>query len=437
VSPGRQAREGSAGAVIAVVAAVLVGGAYLVTSLLSAGQLRRSAKTEAATPPVWRELVVMRLEDGKVTYEVSGGKVRSEADLTNELKKVRLKYELRRGDGIVADFIILSVVRRGEAGLTGEHYERARAACLAAGARPEGLDKPPAPDPLEVDVSLDDAGLARYRCGKAIDALGERELGRQVAEIRKQRGEVRLAFSNPEPFAGLTQKHFAAARKACETAGAVVTEMPEKVAPFDHDGEVTLGGHSLEVRAIGVRSGLLQFRLDRDGPVVFGDAELTAAIRRIIDAEEEKSGGIMMFNVGYQAVPEMVIPDEQHKITKAAMKAAGPEVRFPFGYRDGGGRVRSIYVKLVRVLIVDAAASGQGSRYLVDGQPAEGEDGLRAALAGALAAWRAGKENPGLYTLRTELKVEVKPGVTATEEQIALAREALETAGSGRPERKP
>jgi hypothetical protein len=78
-----------------------------------------------------------------------------------------------------------------------------------------------------------------------------------------------------------------------------------------------------------------------------------------------------------------------------------------------------------------------GSRYLLGGQPVEGEDALKAALAKALAEHRAGRKKPELYTLDVTLKVEVKPGITATEEQIAQARETIKAAGVGRAEKGP
>ncbi|HOX06380.1 MAG TPA: hypothetical protein PK280_08265 [Planctomycetota bacterium] len=75
--------------------------------------------------------------------------------------------------------------------------------------------------------------------------------------------------------------------------------------------------------------------------------------------------------------------------------------------------------------------------YLLDGRPVEREDVPKVTLGKALADWRAGKEDSGCYTLQAELWVEAKIGVTATEEQIALARETIKAAGVNKPEAKP
>jgi len=472
-------------------------------------------RARAHPPPVWRELIIMRYEAGKVSYEVNNSTVGSEADLTNELRKVRAKYELRRGDGIVAEFMVITEIRRdGEEGLTREHYERAKAACVAAGAKPEGLDNPPIPH-LTVDVSLDESGLARYRCGKAIDALGERELGRQVAELVKERGGVVIDLSWCFGSLGaITQKHLDAAKAVCVSAGAEVKLPPPGACqPLNELAEMGIKlpeGCRIVVRAVGVRNGMLLFRVGGSEQLAEGNDALTQVLRRAVEGEEAKAGGVLPVVITYNVADELIQSDDQDRASRAAIIAAGPEVHFPvwgvFGYRDGGGRrIRMMRLEIVgaclggsryllegkpvkgddalevalaqltaqtvaersdrtslalRVVLSDNANAGyqpseeqiararriiaagtaepekrvqinitgfcaDGNCYRLEGQSVEGEVALKVALVKALAEHRVGRKRPEIYTLKLSLKVEVKPGVTATEEQISLARETI------------
>jgi hypothetical protein len=130
----------------------------------------------------------------------------------------------------------------------------------------------------------------------------------------------------------------------------------------------------------------------------------------------------------------LVVSSERREAVYAAVRAAGPQCRFFgfFGYRGGG--YRSSHEKRVKVNIVDAV--GRGNRYRLADRTLDGEKALTAALRSELAAYRRDKRGPQHYFLRVKLEVEVKPGVTATEGQILLARKTVAAAAVGRPEKK-
>ncbi len=511
-----------AGTIVAIVVGALLLAFLLLAGLGIAGFRYWSPRTPAAPRGPWHELVLLEYDDGKVVYHVNGREVSTEAELTSELRKLRASRANWTRDGLVAEFVILPYIIRADQydGLTREHYERAKAACHAAGAGVKGLEKPPSRR-VTLQVSLHESGMGHYRDGRHIDAIGERELGRQIAELHKMYGEVVVDLDGLylSFLGGVTEKHLEAVKAACEAAGAKVKRTDpggrlESLQELAQSGIAVPEGRSIAVRAVGVRDGALFFRVGSGAQLAEGNAGLTEALRKAANDEEEKAGGVLPIAMTYSEAEELVLSEDQSKATRAAIFAAGPEIYFPvfgvYGYRKGDGRTRAatwleivgtcaggnryllgnrpvegedaleaelaqMVAKLaaeqpeqerhvLRVTLCDnpkdgkaptedqlaracktiaagtaepikkvvvnvVGPSAEGNRYLLDGQPADGEAALKAALAKALADHRSGRKKPELYTLKVALKVEVKPGVTATEEQIALAHRTIEAAG--------
>jgi hypothetical protein len=233
-------------------------------------------------------------------------------------------------------------------------------------------------------------------------------------------------------YSGIMREKLDAAKMACEAAGATVAPMPP-LRGTREEMRVASGDRKagFRLRVVGVRDGVLQYRLADDGPPVEGEAALTAAFRKVLDEEEQRQGGFLLASSQCDVTPGLALSSEQRSATFAAMRAAGPEVGSMGSF--GGDLTVGRFEKVVEVRITGPRADG--NRYLFEGQALEGEAALAAALQKALADHRAGKEQPALYALRVRLQIEAKPGITATEEQIALARKTIAASGVGQSAR--
>jgi hypothetical protein len=187
---------------------------------------------------------------------------------------------------------------------------------------------------------------------------------------------------------------------------------------------------SIRIEAVGVRDGVLQYRIGKDAGLIAGEAELTEAVRARIFEFRKADAGLIAVSPSFFPATELVIPDERRTTIEKAVQAAGPEVGPLFGYRDGGGRKNSR-----RVQVYVTGPLGAGNRYLFNGQTLDGEKALADALLKELAAFRAGKEGAlaQMATLYVELRVEVKPGITVSEEQLSVARRTVEASGVEKP----
>jgi hypothetical protein len=309
------------------------------------------------------------------------------------------------------------------AGCAGRNSDDARAA---------SREEPAWSEPIAVGIEGTNRGVIRYHVGAATIAEGEAELGKKTAELVKAHGRVSLQFKITN-YSGIMREKLDAAKTACEAAGATVAPMP----PFRGTREEMLaasGGRkaAFRIRVVGVRDGVLQYRLAGDGPPVEGEVALTAAFRRVLDEEERRQGGFLLASSQCDVTPGLALSSEQRSAVFAAMRAAGPEVGSMGSF--GADLTEGRFEKAVEVPIAGLCADG--NRYLFEGQALEGEAALAAALQKALADHRAGKEQPALYALRVRLKIEAKPGITVTEEQIALARKTIAASGveqSARP----
>lgn len=292
-------------------------------------------------------------------------------------------------------------------------------------ARAASRKEPSRLEPIAVGIEGTDRGVIRYHVGTAIIAEGEEELGKQTAELVKAHGAVALQFKITN-YSGIMRKKLDAAKTACESAGATVAPMPP-LRGTREEMRAASGGRKavFRIRVVGVRDGVIQYRLADDGPPVEGEAALTAAFRKVLDEEERRQGGFLLASSQYDVTPGLVLSSEQRSAISAAMRAAGPEVGSMGSF--GGAFAVGRFEKVVEVHITGPCAGG--NRYLFEGQALDGEAALTAVLQKVLTEHRAGKEQPALYTLNVRLQIEAKPGVTATEDQIELARATIKAAG--------
>jgi len=183
------------------------------------------------------------------------------------------------------------------------------------------------------------------------------------------------------------------------------------------------------LRVVGVRDGVLQFRLN--DKLVEGEAALTAEVRKLIANAQAKLGTSIDFYLAWPQTTDVKFTADQDKAIRRAICAAGPEVRSIQAQRVG--IVSSDWNSRTHVWVELAGAGKLGNSYrlAVQGgkpQEAEGDEALKKALQEALAAARAkvkAKEDAEARKLSVHFNVHPEPGLTATEEQIAAARKAI------------
>jgi HEAT repeat protein len=300
--------------------------------------------------------------------------------------------------------------------------------------RPEDLAAPPVP--LVVAMQFDDNRKAVvYRIGVKPPLAGKDALQREVARKVARRGELSVQIEPFTSFEPIFLYELDAARSACEAAGAKVLSVPELIAQElaafcradDREAQIAL-------RAVGVHDGAMQFRVD-DRLVGEHEALVDVLRTRIAEIEKDK-GGFTLISLRFSAASELSIgPTGTDDIEHTAKKNC-PQVwhffrrtaRWGWYYRtvvDSDGHPIPAE-KHVDVFIISPC--GGGNLYQMNGQRIEGEAALTAALGRELAEFRTGKEGPERFTLSVSLKAEVKPGITATEEQLELARKTVAAA---------
>jgi hypothetical protein len=287
---------------------------------------------------------------------------------------------------------------------------------------------------VTVKLEVNERGRLRYRVGSKTLVDSEDELRKALAERIEDRGSLSVMLTT-EPLSGVTKKELAAAKAACLAAGAKIDSVDDSaMLPREMVAAVRSGKRKadLKVRAVGVRDGKLQFRVD--GKLVEGNAALTTAVRkRIVEIEREK-GGFTCISPTITHVSELVVTGEQWGAVSKAVFAAGDQMFGSFGYRDGGGRISNV---LKRITVYIVAQHGEENRYKCGSRTLDGEKAATDALRAELAEWRKGRKAPEIYFLDVSLRVEVKPGVTATEKQIELAHKTLNSAGVQHPPKPP
>ncbi len=298
----------------------------------------------------------------------------------------------------------------------------------------------PAPAPAEVAAQASGAaavevklvpnrqGRLEYRLDSGKVLASDGELGREVAVLRKLHRVVLvvLGFHHGLVF----PEEVAAARSACEAAGGVVAATPPVVADAGTVKARAAGREArMEVKPVGTREGALQIRVD--GKLVEGGPEtLTAAVRARIAEIEAEEGGFTRIYPAWFPVPELEIDAALTQACKGAIGAAGWQLRS--GWWAGTGGSESSFI-LKRVWIDILAPFKSGSRYALDGRALDGEEALWKALEKELAGFRAEKKNPGDHALDLQFRARVKPGVTATEEQLELVRRTFGSVFDGEP----
>jgi hypothetical protein len=432
--------DSGSGLKLGCIVAGILGVLLLAGGLVTAGAYWILANNQVSTCPLplHRELIVIESDaDGKATYTVGGKTIGSEAELTAELRRLIPQVEFRRGDGIEVDFAIISIASPDGDSFTRDDLERAIAACEAAGATVVARKKPPPPGPVRVRVEVSDKGYIRYRIGSNRVVESEEALREAVAGLVAEREGLSL-WLTADGLGGVGKKDLNAVAEACRAAGATVAvdetvpAMPRDWAVFARAGKRSA---QLKVKAVGVRDGELQFRVD--DRLVQGNEELTGAVRERIAAIEKQKGGFTMITPTVSYASELVVSGDQRGAVWEAISASGDRVYIGggrFGYRDGGGR-RSNVIKKVKLNII--APHGKENRYQLGSRTLDGEAALVDALRGELAAWRDGKTAPNAHFLAVSVRVEVKPGVTATEDQIKLAHRTVKSADVERPPKPP
>ncbi len=419
-----------------IVAGVIAGAGVLlvavlgVVALVAFRFLSAAEPGRAASPPLWRELVMIECDaDGKVKYQVGERTVKSEAELTAELKRIIPQREFRKGDGIEVSFMITSAVTLDGDSFSQKQLDRAKAACEAAGARviiPKG---PMQTSPMTLILDTTESGRIQYKLGSKKILNNEDDLRKALARLVKERGDVSVQIELGI-LSGVFQGELDAAKAACEAGGATVVALPKlldpQMATMSRSGKRSA---NVRIMVVGVRDGVFQFRTA--GKLVEGESELTKALRKRIAEIEQEKGGFTLISPCWEHAPELVITSKHGAAVTKAIDAAGPQVSWGLGFRGGIGRRRSSDEKAVTVNILNAVK--EGNRYQLDSRVLDGEKALTEALRVVLADWRKGKRDPQRYFLQVRLRVEVKPGITATEEQIKLAHRTVGTAKVSRP----
>ncbi len=298
------------------------------------------------------------------------------------------------------------------------------------------------PGPLTIEMDYDEGGRnIRYSLDGLHWVAGEEGLYELVSKKVMRRGELQVRLSLFIEYDFILRREMEAAASVCMSAGAMVCEMP-KLDEFQQGlaAYARTGGRSatLLLRTVGVRNGLIQFRLN-DRLAEGGDG-LVQALREFSERTEEEKGGPTAIDVNVGHVPEVELSEAHWLAIWQRVREAGPY--FAAGWRDGGGRkLRTVPGpdgKPIRMdLSVEVRVLGPfqgGSRYEIEGATFDGEAALSAELRRRLAAFRADKEGPGRFTLSVRLRVEVGPGVTVTEDQLALAWKTVADSGVGKPE---
>ena len=298
------------------------------------------------------------------------------------------------------------------------------------------------PGPLTIEMDYDEGGRnIRYSLDKGPWVAGEEGLYELVSKKVMRRGELQVRLSLFIEYDFILRREMEAAASVCMSAGAMVCEMP-KLDEFQQGlaAYARTGGRSatLLLRTVGVRNGLIQFRLnDR---LAEGEDGLVQALREFSERTEEEKGGPTAIDVNVGHVPEVELSEAHWLAIWQRVREAGPY--FAAGWRDGGGRkLRTVPGpdgKPIRTdLSVEVRVLGPfqgGSRYEIEGATFDGEAALSAELRRRLAVFRADKEGPGRFTLSVRLRVEIGPGVTVTEDQLELARKTVADSGVGKPE---
>lgn len=340
-----------------------------------------------------------------------------------------------------AGFVAVRLVVFDFANVTNDSLKTAERACRDAGA--EMFDAPVSRlrkgEPLTTDSIYTiwmgaDKGKTKYLLGTRL-LEGEAELAAAVKPLvtGKKVGEICLVFETVD-FAHITEKELAAAKASVEAAGAKVEKLPElpKIDPVLRGYMRSEGRHAnVDVKGVGVRDGVLQFRVG--DKLVEGEVALTEALRQRIAEIEKEKGGFTLITPGWNAAPELEIAPAQTEAVWKAIKSAVVDPEGFFGYRDGGGRRKVVsrrswsfpVVTFAKVNIIAPAEAG--NRYMLGDQTLDGEKTLTAALGKILADSHKGQEKAEGYFLSIKLAVEVKPGITATEEQIERARATIKS----------
>jgi HEAT repeat protein len=286
--------------------------------------------------------------------------------------------------------------------------------------------------PLVIEMFYDEKSLAvEYSVGGRSWVVGEEALREAVARKVRRRGYLAVRLAPFAEVAPIFQRELDAAKAACETADARVGELPELLSK---DLVILLRTEArsaeLTLRIVGVRDGVLQFRLD-DRFAEGQDALLRVLSQRIGEVEKEK-GGPTAISVAIKDAPELKVLDAQWKAIRLALEEAEP-------YLTDGWYMSGVFGKRRTVpgpdgkpipadLPVEVRILGPGdggNRYQIDGRTFEGEAAFSVELKRRLAEFRSGKDGPGRFALSVRLRVEVGPGVTVTEEQLTLARKTV------------
>ncbi len=414
---------------------IMIGATLVDVDSAKAGQPNSPAvKEPEITVTAERTLVVFLKVNkaGDTEYELDKVTCRGEAALVGILKK-RME-ELKK----VADCVSVRLVVLEFANLTKDTVKAAEKACRDAGGEvataPMGRlrkGERAVIDAIHTVWMGTDQGKVKYLLGAQL-LEGEAELAAAIKPLveKSKLGDVYIAIESTD-FTNLTDKELAAAKAACVAAGAKVEKLPDlpKIDPTVRSYMRAEGRHAdIAVKGVGVRDGILQFRVD--DRLVEGEAALARVLQQRIREIEKEKGGFTLITPGWQKVPELEVSPGQEEAVWSAIESATPNTAGFFGFRDGGGRKVILgkrsrgwtfpVVTFVRVTIV--APVEDGNRYLLGERTVDGERALTVALENVFADSHKGQENTEGYFLSIKLAVEAKPGITATEGQIERAR---------------